>query len=369
FFFFHVWSASFFAPAGRQYVYIFYIHCTAPTMWSVVEAKQKPSRRRREESAARRGQTDAILTLAPTVSSRMISALVRDLRRTSQALRGLNFVCCDILSPVRRFLETRVDGLTRVHLIALGIGPFSRQESRSGFLQMAFLLALKKECESVIQTQSKSSAPAAMGTQVNIFPVAGATCLYCEGSPALHTSFFDPVAGELHACCCEKLGVIMEKENRYGAYTPNDLNALLIAYLPHCPWALLRNLFVSNLLPCREFAGAGHVGQLRSILVVGNDLRGRARRDNDFMEALIPFLHFVKVRAEQKRGNPRGVDKVEDVDGSILSGLRGISRNDIACAFSDTAVMQLNMEREAEFFEALPRLRLPPLVRDGPDLL
>ncbi|PWV06017.1 hypothetical protein C3747_121g54 [Trypanosoma cruzi] len=338
-------------------------------MWSVVGAKQKPSRRRREKSAAKRKQTDAIFTLAPTVSSRMISALVRDLRRTSEALRGLTFVCRDILSPVRRFLETRVDVLTRVHLIALGIGPFSRQESRSGFLQMAFLLALKKECENVIKKQSKSLAPAAVRAQVDTFPGAGATCLSCGGSPGLFTSFFDPVAGELYACCCEKLGVIMEKENRYGAYTPNDLNALLIAYLPHCPWALLRNLFVSNLLPCREFAGAGHVGQLGSVLVVGNDLRGMACRENDFMEALIPFLRFDTVRVEQKKGNPRGVDRVEDVDNSIPSGLRGISRNDIACAFSDTAVMQKNTEREAEFLEALPRLRLPPLVRDGPDLL
>ncbi|ESL11882.1 hypothetical protein TRSC58_00359 [Trypanosoma rangeli SC58] len=342
-------------------------------MWSIVKAKQQPSRRRREKSAAKQNQADAVLAHARPVFSQTISAVVRDLRRTSEALRGVAFVRRDVLSPVRQFLASHSDGFACVHLIALGVGPFSRQESRSGFLQMALFLAMKRECESTLRKrptppdQVASTAPA--WAPVEVPPGVKAVGPFCEELPALCTSFFDPMAGEFHAGCCEKLGVRMEKENHYGAYTPVDPHVLLIAYLPHLPWTLLRNFLVSNLLPRREFAAAGQVGQLRYTLVIGNDLRGRAPLTNDFMDTLIPYLRFNRLRVEPEGGNRQCVNEVEGPDGATPGWPRGLSWNDVGCAFSESAVMQLNREREAELSEALPRLRLPPLVRGGPEVL
>ncbi|RNF27288.1 uncharacterized protein Tco025E_00479 [Trypanosoma conorhini] len=339
-------------------------------MWSVVDAKQRSSRRRRETSAAKQKLADAVFAQAPPVSPQTISAVVRDLRRTSEALRGVMFVRRDVLAPLRQFLESHCEGCARVHLIALGIGPFSRQESRSGFLQMALFLALKKECEGALRRRSTPPGPAAaVRARVDASPGTKATGFSCEGSSALCTSFFDPAAGEFHACCCEKLGVRVETENRCGAYAPADPHALLIAYLPHSPWALLRNLLASNLLPCRDSAAVGQVGQLRSTLVIGNDLRGRAPPTDDFMEKLVPYLRFGRLRAELERGKLRCVDEAEELDGATPGGPRGLSRNDVGCAFSDTAVMQLNTELEAELLEALPRLRIPPLVCGGPEVV
>ncbi|RNE98128.1 hypothetical protein TraAM80_08953 [Trypanosoma rangeli] len=238
---------------------------------------------------------------------------------------------------------------------------------------MALFLAVKRECESVLRKrpipphQVASTAPA--GAPVEVPPGVKGVSPFCKELPALCTSFFDPMTGDLHAGCCEKLGVEMEKENRYGAYTPADPQALLIAYLPHAPWTLLRNFLVSNLLPRREFAAAGQVGQLRFTLVIGNDLRGREPLTNDFMDTLIPYLRFNRLRMEPEGGNRQCVGEVEGPDVAISGWLRGLSWNDVGYAFSESAVMQLNTERESELSEVLPRLRLPSLVRGGPEVL
>ncbi|KEG12967.1 hypothetical protein DQ04_01301110 [Trypanosoma grayi] len=352
-------------------------------MWRTVETKQQPSRRRRESTAVTRRNPAAVASSrTPPASTQTVAALVRSLRRASQSLRASAFVRRDVLLPVRQYLSAHAkDSLTGVHLVALGIGPFSREESRSGFLQMALLLAVRSECESILRRPAASLAASAASTGIaDVDAEAGTTDLSQNAPPALTTTFFDPVTNELHARCCEQLGVRMEEQNRYGAYTPAGPHAVLIAYLPHSPWALLRNLFVSNAMPGADSASENQLQRLRCTLVIGNDVREKLTPSSDIMAILTPYLHFHEVKALSGNNdayngvaahgdcNDDDYDGMEDADDHLPSGPRGVNRHDILRAFSDTAVMYLNTEREAELSDALRRVRLPRLTRGGPDI-
>ncbi|CBH18598.1 hypothetical protein, conserved [Trypanosoma brucei gambiense DAL972] len=347
-------------------------------MWTVVQQRQQPSRRRREANAAKSaGSGKGVSSLVTTIPSRSTAAEVKHLRKAARFLRGLAFVRRDVISPLRHFLNAHSNGLTGIKLVALGIGPFTYEESRAGFLQMALFIVLQSECESFVRhlIRSKlSSVPSNNGYGLQ------------PSTPTVRACFFDPVATEVHTKCCDKLGVMMEECNLYGAYIPSHPHALLIAYLPHSPWVLLRNLFVSNLTKISELPTGGEGGVnkvdslvLRRTLVIGNDVKKGPCVSDTFLEKLGAFLHIgeLHVRGRRKQCVESFVECVSDTcddvgdvgEVTVFDGLTGISRHDIVQAFSETSVMQLNERSELLLLDELKRIRIPPLTCVGLDMV
>ncbi|KAH9578607.1 hypothetical protein LSM04_000494 [Trypanosoma melophagium] len=346
-------------------------------MWKIVEARQQPSRRRRkvsEEKLKDASASAAIAVVADTSLNRstvissspqLVSSLTRDLRRASQVIQGIAFIRRDVLLPLRKYLNAHGDKVRRIYLVALSIGPFSRQESRSGFLQMALLLAMQNECECFLRKSVKSCMPKATGDITDTTLTQEFNMEPPKEMTTLITSFFDPAISDLHAHCCEKFGIVVEAENRYGAYTPIGEDDLLIAYLPHSPWTLLCNLFISNVKLFHSLANDTRENFLQRTLVIGNDLREKLTRSDDFMELLIKVLNF---HALEPQDGGKSVLDVENLETYLHSVPKGMSRHDVLRAFSDTAVMQFKEKWEKELAEKLQQIRLPPIVRGGLDI-
>ncbi|ORC88262.1 uncharacterized protein TM35_000171340 [Trypanosoma theileri] len=345
-------------------------------MWKIVESKQQPSKRRRKSSVERRKDAAAAFVASaadtsfhqPTVTSSsaaLVSSLARDLRRASQVVQGITFLRRDVLLPLRRYLNTHADKVTRIHLVALGIGPFSRQESHSGFLQMALLLAIQNECECFLRKSAKSCRIDGIGNITETTLTQELNTSSQRETTKLITRFFDPAISDLHARCCERFGIVVESENCYGAYTPSGEHDLLVAYLPHSPWTLLRNLFIANIKTFNDLANDKQEGFLQRTLVIGNDLREKLTRSDNFMELLIKVLNF---HALQPQDSGKSVLEAENLETHSHSVPKGMSRYDVLRAFSDTAVMQFEDKWEKELTETLQQIRLPPIVRGGLDL-
>lgn len=371
-------------------------------MWQRVEygqAQSKNSRRRNrnssqwKESEPTSKDPHQAQTASPTVSANQINQLVKDLRRSAHALRSpaadstntAAFFFHDRLWPaVRTFLEGRhtshqrrvreaaeggngtdgcaSSGAFRVRLVGLGIGPFSRRESRSSFIQMASFLALRDGCVDFLSRYSARDGGLSEAAQP-------------EASPAVHASFFEPLSVvALHGECCRRLGVEMDSENRLGAYAPaQGLTEVLILFMPHCPWVLMHNTLLTN-WPFAEEAAPDDGGTLplRNVLLIGNDLRNaplrheaqgdgkgsttRAKPWTVSSQVLVSLLNFTELfpmrhdadggRSNGKRRHPAARSAVpsdaadEHEEGS--AGLSGFSRSDVVDALLDTAVMSLS---------------------------
>nr|CCC96027.1 unnamed protein product [Trypanosoma congolense IL3000] len=349
-------------------------------MWTIVRSKQQPSRRRRAASSSCSTSSATPVPAQVSVSGKSVTSEIRALRKAAQALRRLPFVREDVVLPLRRFIGSHSESLMGIEIVALGIGPFLRNESRTGFLQMALLLVVQSECELLARKLAKTRLETSDEE-------------HCRGSTSqsagVKTIFFDPTAIEVHKKCCANLGIVVEEHNLYGAYTPSGPHVLLIAYLPHIPWILLRNLFVSNLKHSGVATWGGPACSheledlpLRRTLVIGNDLNERLCMSSGLLEKMIPFLKFDKLhvcggnRHASRRSSGSNNDTFEGDDieeglmgGSSLGDLGGISKYDVRHAFSDIAVMQLNKECEPLLTSELRRMQIPPIAREGTDVV
>ncbi|KAG8341677.1 hypothetical protein ERJ75_001830100 [Trypanosoma vivax] len=352
-------------------------------MWTTVRSKQQPSNRRKFAATAPSGrglETSPMGEGTLPVSSRRVSSEVKSLREAARALGSMSFIQRDVVIPLKKFLHERAGALDNVHIVALGIGPFSLRESPPGFLQMALLLLIRTVCERFMLRLAKQKSSPSLCT---VFEEASSSRdAGLEAAKKTVTStFFDPAVTDLHVKCCDRLGVTVDSCNRYGMYTPSGSHSLLIAYLPHTPWALLRNLLVSNLVPYNPLVdGTGSQERLeylllRHVLIIGNDVHGKVCASGEFLERIGTYLRSGALRWKDdwKKHAPSADDSgsddgILDVPAGTPTGPRGVGRHDIALAFSDTAVMQLDTERESQLLLDLRRLRLPKIVRSGDEL-
>lgn len=353
---------------------------------------EEPQRRRRR--AARRREPSP--TAPASVSAGEVNHLVKDLRRCAHILRSppeagrsgnaTSLFFRDVLWPaVRTHLESQLrapregagasrttDPLSsasaplRIRLVGLGIGPFSRRESRSSFVQMATFVALRDSCVDWLShciALERKAAGGAVGVE--------------DGLAGVRTSFFDPLSHDaLHGECCRRLRIEPEEENCRGAYRPQPGEVLLL-FMPHCPWVLMHNALLANWPSPSSRADTEEKGgekeredhlSLRRLLLVANDLRegpsllgadgGRCSRKDEPWTVCSPalplLLHFTELFPKRQRRARHSSDGESNTrrrplqtgntwedheDGS--AGLPGLSRNDVVEAFFNTAVMSL----------------------------
>ncbi|CCW70692.1 unnamed protein product [Phytomonas sp. Hart1] len=308
-------------------------------MWRLVnydgkKTSSRPSRRCRYASLSSNFMTPASDSECKVpINGKQITKLVKNLRRTACALRSNNMLQFEKLLQfveqfVRSFLDlhlypTICEGETNrnniedqnqenlpfpsIRLIALGIGPFDRQQDQqqhlAGFLQMSAFLALRDACQRAINLISGEFAQ-------SLSVSTGAVCDAKDGmngaasSPPqqhvphshsqptnkdvihFHTCFYDPICGPLHRLCCQRLAIEVETHNTCGVYRPENTSQLVIVFAPHCPWGLLHNLLVANWPSSssptkgeRHSGSGGHICNkpalpLRRVLLFANDLRG-----------------------------------------------------------------------------------------------
>lgn len=332
-------------------------------MWQRVEYTQTQGRasKKRAQNANQWSESDAAgagPVAQPPVSARavanQVNLLLKDLRRTARALcappsHAVNtpsFFFRDAMWPaVRAFLDERLAAHQQqrqqqqaesncaaavpltVRLVGLGIGPFSRRESRSSFIQMATFLAL---CESIVAAfptpavavvaapESTTATSGGGGDEAErddssagaeAAPLEGGMSATATTEPTLlvEASFFEPLAVDsLHGECCRRLGIAMDPNNLLGAYTPRTADEVVIVFMPHCPWVLMHNTFLANwpTVTTTTAAPAAAVAAeddsapplppslpeflpLRNLLVIGNDLRNA------------PVLHSASVDTDE----------------------------------------------------------------------
>lgn len=264
-----------------------------------------------------------------------------------------------------------------VRLVGLGVGGFHPDESLSGFLQMAALLAMRLTCEAAIRSyedrnKAKKKVQKDEMQEVEqrnsdpgeVEPVPRDVCGEVE-KVKLFTCVYDPVFSSFHQECCKLLSVEIDSENKQGQYRV-ELNStqprsLLIVFAPHCPWALLHNLFTANWpslkgIDLNSGSEALPPHLLHSLypfshlLVVGNDVREcplSAGKVCFLHPDFLSVLHIVPEEGETRKKKKRGLNSATSGglrDAKEREEVAEISHEAWYQAFSCTVVSQFRKD-------------------------
>lgn len=126
-----------------------------------------------------------------------------------------------------------------IELVGLGIGPFHPNENVSGFLQMSAFIALQLECKREIasflkdwekkQPKCNQNSSSEVGRKGESRVAASfSSCTSDVPSPRVlfETKFFDPICNcSFYQECCKSFNIVVEKENKRGAYAVEDYSS------------------------------------------------------------------------------------------------------------------------------------------------
>ena len=269
----------------------------------------------------------------PPSANPLVSRLAKDIRRGSRLFASRD--------AGHQVLEALVDVLQRypsccmVRLLGLGIGPLT---SETSLVQSQYFLYLTEAIKQVRYVR----------------------CVDC--------SVFDPLMSDVDRLVFEKIGIGCESRNVFGAYrVPND--TVLIAFMPHCPITLYRNLLAANWpavpFSSSEKGGSGDVAEaaisepLQRLMILGNDFAAYnispadARTCN--VTRLLPMLEISSMASEPKERSRR--KRLGGSDGGPLDDMRIVSVS-----------RSLTPARLADFCFSIST-KQPAIEQAGPDIL
>lgn len=200
---------------------------------------------------------------------KVINATTIELKRSKYYIKLIESIRSSITSKSSNTSNCDDTNYVLKEIVSLGIGAFSK--SPSALLQLVMTLCLAQEFLHDTNTDNK-----------------------CDDQHMIKYNciVFDPIFNDIEVLVCNKLGLAVSKENKYGKHmtttNDDDKKSITMFFMPHCPYRLYCNLLWKNW------------SNLANIIIYGNSFSSyglrrmnNSSKDIDLTDCIVCMESFI----------------------------------------------------------------------------